>query len=376
MNKDSLINKISSLYLHFPYCIHLCNYCDFYKNKLEDENQIKQFEELLTLQWHEHKRLLSNHKMSFGGLETLYFGGGTPSLWSLSGIDFIKKKLFKDISLANDYEFTLEVDPGTITEKELNKWLELGVNRFSVGVQAYNNKMLEVLDRRHRLNEIESCLKMLQSYDLNFSVDLLIGAPKSSDRNIVTELSSLDDLGASHFSVYILNARANYPLKKYLATDEKIQSEYLSVANFLKSKGYEHYEVSNFAKNQKYSKHNLRYWKYNSVSAVGPNATGLFAFKDRALRFQWKSLSAGYKTEEVLGESLLIEKLYMNLRYHGGLKPSELFSDTSAFEQLFNKWKNAGYLSDKAHVGHIILSSEGYLMCDSLMDDIFKAIDF
>jgi oxygen-independent coproporphyrinogen-3 oxidase len=368
------------MYLHFPFCQHLCNYCDFYKHKLESDNQVKQFEELLDKQFDFQKQFLSDYNHKLGLLKSFYIGGGTPSLWKQRGIDYISKKLQnRELQLDSDCEFTIEVDPDTWTEEEIDGWLSIGVNRFSVGSQAFSDKYIKIMDRTHLLEDVEKTIKYFSDRGLNYSVDLMLGLPNSEERNIVNELRELLKFKPKHISVYILKTRKNYPLNAALPDDERIREEYLEVSKKLVMNGFDHYEVSNFARDGFYSKHNIKYWNYDSVAGLGPNATGLLVENDKALRYQWKSVTVGVEKEELEGSSLLIEKLFLGLRFKNGFNPKTLFkkiNDHKKLDGLFLKWKDLGYLNQESNSDSINLSALGYLMCDSLIDDIFKEIDF
>jgi oxygen-independent coproporphyrinogen-3 oxidase len=371
---------MKSLYIHFPFCRHLCNYCDFYKHKLTSSSQILDFESQLTSQIDLHETFLAENNFELNDLETIYIGGGTPSLWKLGGVKFLEE-FFKNkkIGFSNNIEFTIEVDPDTWTEDEIDAWLGIGVNRFSIGSQAFTSELLQVMDRTHTLADVEKTLKFMSDRQLNFSVDIMLGLPDSEGRDIEDELNRILKYRPNHLSVYILKARKKYPLINKLPDDENIRNEYLSVSEYLVSKGYVHYEVSNFARNDYYSKHNLKYWQYESVGALGSNATGLLVQKDKALRYHWKSLAVGYVTEEITGESLLIEKIFLGLRNFKGLNLKELFSSASSInsiDKLFLNWKKLGYLTKDSSADWFQLNALGYLMCDSILDDIFKEIDF
>lgn len=366
--------EISSLYLHFPYCVHLCNYCDFYKHKLIDSSQITKFEGLLEDSWQAHHQLLKGHGANFIPLETLYLGGGTPSLWGVDGASFFSDNfLNKRIFLNDDCEFTMEVDPGTYTKETIAAWQRLGVNRFSLGVQAFDDHQLKFLDRVHREEDVENSLKYFKSLNVNYSVDILIGAPSEKKRNIKQEIERFLDYDPNHFSVYILQTRKNYPHLKKVPLDEAISEEYLLVVELLESNGFGQYEVSNFSTTGMQSRHNLKYWKYESVAGLGPNATGLIVKnKNEALRYQWKSLSAGHQLEVLNSDEISIEKVYLALRNAMGLEKSYFdHVDTVGFEKVLLKWSKLGYLKDSKEV--IKLTSLGYLMLDSLMDDLFTS---
>lgn len=374
------MQDVRSLYIHFPLCMHLCNYCDFYKRKLTSENQIKEFEDLFEKEWGVHEEFLSENKRQLETLETLYIGGGTPSLWKARGAKYLKDFFkHKNIKFSEKFEFTIEVDPGTCENSDLDVWMESGVNRFSVGLQSYSNSLLELMDRKHKIKDANKLFKYLKSKSANFSVDLMIGLPNGDPRDLVFEIEKLIGFGASHFSVYILKTRKNYLHAKNMPEDERVRSEYLLVAETLKRLGYLHYEVSNFALPGFESKHNQRYWDYHEVAALGPNASGLLVMNDKACRYQWKSQSAGFQTELIEGESLIIEKLFLGLRSSRGINLFEIFTSSHEHETLINlasEWKELGYLEHFSNEGDVQLSTLGFLMCDSVIDDIFKKISF
>ena len=372
------MKTISSLYIHFPFCKHLCNYCDFFKHKLENTNQVDEFETFFSKQLDLHETYLKENGYKLEALETLYIGGGTPSLWGERGAIYLES-LFqnKRLSLKESCEFTVEVDPDAWNESEVLRWQSIGVNRFSIGSQAFSDKYISRMDRTHCLADVIKTVKYFSDRNLNYSVDLMLGLPDSETRDIETELRELLRFEPKHLSVYILKTRANYPLKNNLPVEDFTRDEYLKVSAVLKSFNYKHYEVSNFAREGFESKHNLKYWEYQSVAGLGPNATGLIVNDTAAIRYQWKSISLGVTDEKLVGSSLLIEKLFLGLRFHNGFDFETLFpNENKSFVKLYKKWTESGYLENYSSTHEIYLSALGYLMCDSLIDDVFKEIDF
>ena len=371
------MQQVSSLYIHFPFCRHLCNYCDFYKHKLESFDQVLSFEKRLELQVKEHENFLREKGAELAQLQTLYIGGGTPSLWSSSGAAFLKKEIIDRYSMSSDCEFTIEVDPGTWTPQEVDSWVGVGVNRFSIGIQSYDKNFLSVLDRKHTMQEATELLNFMQQKKFNFSVDLMLGLPYSYNkegikRDVLSEIDKLIEFDPSHFSVYILKTRKNYLHSIDLPSEDYVADEYLKVCSHLDSKMYEQYEVSNFAKNNKKSKHNLKYWNYESVACLGSNATGLIAGKSQAYRYQWKSVGEGLSLEFLEKTPYMIENLYMKLRSSGGLCFSDFSGDNlSSFKKNYATWQARGYI-EREDTERVFLSSLGFLMLDSLMDDIFR----
>lgn len=365
---------ISSIYIHFPFCRHLCNYCDFYKHKLDHKKQVEDFEKKLAEQIDQHDGLLESWSCKLTNLETLYIGGGTPSLWSMGGAAYLKQNILDRYGFERDFEFTIEVDPGTWTSEEIDRWTSLGVNRYSFGIQTYEKEFLKIMDREHTMEEAKELLEFFSSRNYNYSIDLMLGLPLSdiNGRSIEKEIDELLKYNPNHFSVYILKCRKNYKHYDNLPSDDYTSDEYIRTCNYLESHGYEQYEVSNFAKKGFRSRHNLKYWNYESVAGLGPNATGLIAKDSVAYRYQWKSVGSGYSGEEIKNTSLSIEKLYMKLRTAGGLGLDD-FEDSNreGVEKLVGAWQDRGYIKSLEN-NKIHLAAKGYLMLDSLIDDIFN----
>lgn len=363
--------QIDSLYLHFPFCAHLCNYCDFFKRVSQDkEYDYKAFEHYLEKSFSLHQSLMKEHGYSWLPLKTFYIGGGTPSLWGSEGKIFLENFLKQhQLVLESDCEFTLEVNPGAWTEESLSAWRELGANRFSLGVQSLNKDMIHYLDRVHNIFQVHETLEYFNKHQLNFSMDFMLGLPFSGEhkRDVIAELKEALRYNPSHFSVYILTVKDNYSHYKNLPDEDWIAREYLEVSEFLKSKGYIHYEVSNFALPDKESRHNLNYWKSKTVAAFGPSATGFLS--ENRLRYKWKVQNAEYDLEHLTEEEFKLEKLYMGLRSIEGIVLSDYVSDLSKQNELMKKWTELGHIEENGPV--LKLSSKGYLFLDSIMQNIF-----
>lgn len=363
---------IDSLYLHFPFCTHLCNYCDFYKKVPGDKKlDFDSFHKYLNAAFIEHQNLMDLHGYSWRPLKTFYIGGGTPSFWGKEGKIFLDAFLSRSkISLATDCEFTLEVNPGAWTSDGLKAWQDLGVNRFSLGIQTLNPSLLKFLDRSHPYEEINRTLEFFAKDNLNFSMDFMLGLPysDSSQRNVIAELSEALVYRPKHFSVYILTVKENYKYYDQLPNEEWIEKEFLDVANFLKSKNYKHYEVSNFALENKKSRHNLNYWESKTVAALGPSATGFLA--EDLLRYKWKTNSPTFEIEELNLSQAFLEKIYMALRSDIGIDKSAFNQKNDQFSLLLKRWKLSELVTEEK--SRIYLTSKGYLLLDSLMDDLFK----
>ncbi len=366
-----MVNKVESLYIHFPFCRHLCNYCDFYKKIPQSEADLTPFEQSLRGQIRKHREIFgAQHE--WADLQTLYIGGGTPSLWGARGAKFLSQ-LFQEegISLAKEGEFTLEVNPGTWTEEGLEAWMEFGINRFSLGVQALRTDYLKILDRVHSLEDVHDTLRFFNQKKLNFSVDFMLGLPwsETKNRNVIEELEEILAYNPNHLSLYILTAKGAYPLKKELPEDDYLEKEFLKVSERLRAEGFEHYEVSNFAKAGKASEHNLRYWRCESVAALGVSAVGFL--KGKNFRYKWKVDGLNFSPEQLTDEEFFLERVYMGLRISEGIKPSELFNPK--FEEEISKILEGWNQEQLGHGGwrHYTLNSKGFLILDTLLEKLF-----
>jgi oxygen-independent coproporphyrinogen-3 oxidase len=362
------MTQVSSLYLHVPFCKHLCNYCDFYKRKLEPgTKQFEGFHQFLADSMNHHAELLKTNHFTWAPLDTIYLGGGTPSLWGAVGAKIFQGLMPPKLENA---EFTMEIDPGTWTQDMLDAWKNIGLNRISIGTQTLDPVFLKIMDRVHSLEDSFKFLEKMDRENWNYSLDFLLGIPYSQQkhRDIKKELDLLLGYHPKHISLYILNARSKYPLTQQMPDDEYIHDEYIFVSDYLKSKGFHHYEVSNFALPGFEAKHNQKYWRGESVAALGPTGTGFLNFgEDKALRYKWKVTRAETELEYLGKAELELEETYLTLRTSDGWAPREV---TDKHLALFSNWQKAGYVS--AIHPKVQLTSKGFVMLDSLMDDLFR----
>lgn len=360
----------NSLYVHFPFCRHLCNYCDFFKRVPQSQSEVVDFHSLLEFQKKQLDQILFEENVSFGQLKSLYFGGGTPSLWGESGALFWKQFMIKhQIDLDPNCEFTMELNPGSWKKSDLEHWKELGLNRISMGMQSLDQRFIKILDRVHNREDALETLEMLKQSELNFSVDFMLGLPHSKDfrRDIIAELIEVLKYNPSHLSLYILTVKSNYVHQKDIPDEEYIEEEYLTVSSFLKEQGFEHYEVSNFAKPGLRSFHNSQYWKQESTLALGPSATGFL--KEAQLRFKWKE-SDQPDIENLNSEELKLEKIFLQLRTDMGLSEEDFSLESRpTFLKLTRDWQENRQLGEWQN-GRFRLGAKGYLVMDSLLNEL------
>jgi oxygen-independent coproporphyrinogen III oxidase len=331
------------------------------------------FQSELTQSFAIHQHFLEQNDISWEPLETLYLGGGTPSLWGREGAEFLKSFLnANQLVLAENLEMTLEVNPGSWTEEGIKAFQKLGVNRYSLGVQALDSKMLGQLDRVHSLEDVHQTLGFFNKLKLNFSVDFMLGLPviASYQRDIAAELEKIMSYNPPHLSLYILTPKGNYPHTEFLPENEQLEREYLEVSEFLEKRGYLHYEVSNFARPGRESRHNLKYWRSESVAALGPSATGYLA--DSRLRYKWKVSELEFVPEQLSEKEAKLENFYLRLRTFEGVILEEFFTSAELLKiaPIVSKWQRQGWCETRQN--KLILRPSGYIRMDGLLEELFQ----
>ena len=233
------------------------------------------------------------------------------------------------------------------------------MNRFSVGVQSLNHKILKKLDRIHSIEDVHKTLSLLKKIKVNYSVDFMLGLPRFEERNLFKEVDEVMTYEPSHISSYILTVGKNYIHSGELPEEDFIANEYLSFVEYLKKYDFHQYEVSNFTKLGKESRHNLQYWRSESVAAIGPSATGLLVKDDSAVRYKWKTgeNSVAYTTEVLDAATVHFEQVYLAMRCARGLNLLSYFSpkDHSAIIKVCNGWKLKGFVIGGGRVANVVI---------------------
>ncbi len=258
----------SGLYLHIPFCEKKCNYCDFYSSFVT--------EDLLESYTNALKREIKQWGGKFNRpIDTIYLGGGTPSLLAYRLKDVIDA-VKSSFCVTNGCEITLEMNPKGDTEYLLQCAKEAGVNRLSIGVQSGIDEELKMLGRTHTARDAEKTVKKARELGFsNISLDLMIGLPNSSFETLKNSLDFLTHLNPEHISAYILKNEPNTAFAKKelnIPNDDETAEQYLFMCDHLEKKGYSHYEISNFCRENYESRHNLKYWQGIDYLGIGPSA--------------------------------------------------------------------------------------------------------
>lgn len=261
------------IYIHIPFCKRKCSYCDFI-SFCDKDNLIENYIKAL-------KKEIDEFDFSKNIVTTIYIGGGTPSYIKAEYIaeilDLLRKKLVNNKINFEDTEITIEVNPGTVTKEKLETYKKSGVNRLSIGLQSTKNRLLKQIGRIHTYEEFLDTYNLAKEVGFdNINVDLMIALPNQKMEDIKESLEKVVDLNPNHISVYSLIVEERTLISKWLdegkialPSDEEERRMYWYVKDFLELHGYNHYEISNFSKKKKESKHNLNCWNQEEYVGFG-----------------------------------------------------------------------------------------------------------
>ncbi len=271
--KGLLRNPPLSLYVHMPWCVRKCPYCDFNSHTAPDQLPAKQYIQALVADLEQDLPLVWGRPV-----QSVYFGGGTPSLFSAGHIATFLSAARARLDLRPDVEITLEANPGTIERDSFSAYAEAGINRVSLGVQSFDDILLRRIGRIHGLQEIEKSLQSLRSAGIsNFNIDLMFALPGQSPAQSRRDIELAINAAPAHISFYQLTIEPNTAFAAQppqLPDDDMAWDLHQTGLNMLEENAYTQYEISAFAKSEKQSRHNMNYWRYGDFLAVGAGAHG------------------------------------------------------------------------------------------------------
>ncbi len=262
---------MAGIYLHIPFCKQACFYCDFHfstslKRKSEMINAIA-------------SELILRKNDVNQTIETIYFGGGTPSLLTIDELQFLLDTIYQNYNVIDSPEITLEANPDDLSENEIIKLSKTPINRLSIGIQSFFEDDLKAMNRAHNANEAVNCLSVATRYFDNITVDLIYGIPNMSSEKWQQNLQKVFDFGINHISSYALTVEPKTALDsfikngKYPPLDEQLAAQHFDIlVDETNKQGFVHYEISNFGKPNFFSQHNTSYWLGKSYIGVGPSA--------------------------------------------------------------------------------------------------------
>jgi oxygen-independent coproporphyrinogen-3 oxidase len=320
-------SKQAGLYIHIPFCLSKCGYCSFYSIKSLD--LIPEFIDAL-------KKEIKAYSKLFKTFDTIYIGGGTPSLLSILQTDDILTAVNKYFDIDRQAEITIEVNPGDVSLEYFQALRKLGINRLNIGVQSFDDKILQLLGRRHSSKEAIAAIEAARAAGFNnLGIDLIYGVQGLSIKSWKSTLQKAVSFSPKHISCYQLSLCESTPLyKKYSSEGWRLPDEnmelklFLTTSEELENAGYIHYEVSNFARKDKFkSRHNQKYWQHTPYLGLGPAAHSFLENKrwwnKAAVKTYLKEIATGKMpvegSESLSAEQLQLEAMFLGLRTKAGI---------------------------------------------------------
>ena len=294
-----------SLYIHFPWCVRKCPYCDFNSHEANGEHPEQEYLAALRADLEHALPLIWGRK-----IYTVFIGGGTPSLMSAKGLDQLMSDLRSLLPLDADAEITMEANPGTFEIEKFKSYAESGINRLSIGIQSFNAKHLQALGRIHNADEAKRAIEIAQTYFANFNLDVMYALPEQSLEEARNDIQTAMSFKPPHLSLYHLTCEPNTVFAKYpptLPDDDVSSSMQQLIAEQTAAAGYENYEISAFAQKNRRAQHNLNYWEFGDYLGIGAGAHSKISFPHRIVRQARYKQPASYMQQAMAGMAIAEE---------------------------------------------------------------------
>ena len=375
---------MAGIYIHIPFCKQACHYCNFhFATSLRLKNELVA---ALLKEMELQRDYFEKEKV-----ESIYFGGGTPSLLQIDDLSVQLEKIRSLFDVAADAEITLEANPDDICEEKLTGWRETGINRLSIGVQSFFEEDLRWMNRAHDAGQSVAALQSAAGYFNNITVDLIYGTPLLTNERWQQNVDAVIQLKIPHLSCYALTVEPKTPLQKMISlgkmadvSPDKQSEQFLLLMQWMEQAGYEHYEISNFAKPASpegrpgfRSRHNSSYWQRKKYLGLGPSA---HSFNENSR--QWnvsnntayiESINKGiipFEREELTAIQKTNEYIMTSLRTMEGLDLTKVEGElTDKLIKQTKKYVDRGLLLQKN--SWLILTNEGKLLADGIASDLF-----
>lgn len=373
--------KKTAIYIHIPFCDHKCIYCDFYS--LISYENVEIYLEALKKEIKYYSQVFSSNRI----IDTIFFGGGTPSFMTPKYIGEIIQTIDKYFKISDKIEITLETNPGTVNKDKLKELYTTGVNRISIGIQSFNDKELKFLTRIHdKSTAINTALDSAEAGFNNISIDLIFSLPNQLKKVWQKNLETAVSLPIQHISAYSLILERGTILNK-MVLDGKVKMArelhdsnlYKQTMSFLNINGFNQYEVSNFAKEGYECLHNLYYWEYKDYLGFG---TAAHSFIDGKRWWNFSSLKKYISEVEKLGNAVrgkevltqnqkMNEKIMLGLR-STGIDVTELKNYSKEWyidkKNIIDKYCEMGFLQNSKNI--LKCTSNGYMLCDEIIQNL------
>lgn len=359
------------IYIHIPFCKSKCSYCDFLSFVPKSEDEKNRYVDYLIKEIGLYSKLYGKRCV-----DSIYFGGGTPSLIGTKNVNRIMEAIYSGFNVLDHSENTLEINPGTTDEHLYKEIYKTGINRASLGIQTSDDRIIKTLNRTSSFKDFLKAVNELKESGIkNISVDLMLSLPGNTEERELKDAKLISELGINHISAYSLIVHENTPIyediknkKLILPSEDEERKSYHDLSNFLSEIGYERYEISNFAKSGFESRHNKKYWNLDEYLAFGIGASAFIEGERRKnfsnLKYYYEALDRKelpYRVEYVLDLSdKMSEYSFLNIRTKDGIsleKFNERFN--REFFDVFNLEKHCDSGLIKIEKGHVVLTEKG-----------------
>ena len=375
------------LYIHVPFCRSKCQYCDFYSLATKDDSLIDGYLDAVCDHIKEAGELAPGYKV-----DTIFFGGGTPSFFGAEGIAVILTTIRRNFDVDDGAEITVECNPDSVSDRLLRRLRAEGVNRLSLGIQSDDDEMLKKLGRPHTYSQaVMAYQRMRKAGFRNISVDLMYGLPGQDIQDWAETLDNVLRLNPEHVSCYALKVEEGTPfaeLKDVLnLPDDDTQAEmYLTAVDTLKGRGFRQYEISNFCRKGLTSRHNLKYWTGGEYLGFGPGARSDFAGKRYSLKRDLQAYISGIRDggdiiedlQEIPNRERAGEYLMLRLRTSQGIEAREYekmyLLPFAPLEEVMEKRRRL-YHATQTDTGRWVLTPKGFLVSNDIISDLLLAQD-
>lgn len=381
-------NKIPlGIYVHVPFCRSKCEYCDFYSLTTKDDKLMDGYLNAICTHIREAGALAPGYLV-----DTIYFGGGTPSLFGAEGMIAILTTIRRSFDVARTAEITFEANPDSVSDRLLRRLRSEGFNRVSLGIQCDSDEILKRLGRPHNYEQAVNAVKRIRRFGFkNLSLDLMYGLPGQNLSMWKKTLQNVLSLNPEHISCYGLKVEEGTPLYEYrefcnLADDDLQADMYLAAVDILKEHGYRQYEISNFCRKGAVSRHNLKYWTGEEYLGFGPDASSDFAGQRFSIIRDLQGYIQGIReggqvlvdVQEVPNRERAGEFIMMRLRTATGIDPREyekrFLMPFAPLERALVRFKEQG-LAQKTFDGRWHLTTKGFLLSNTIISDLLLIQD-
>ncbi|WP_367670636.1 radical SAM family heme chaperone HemW [Sodalis-like secondary symbiont of Drepanosiphum platanoidis] len=376
------IKKIPlSLYIHIPWCVTKCNYCDFHSYKIKKNDLYDEYCKHILNDLLKDIQLIENRKIN-----SIFIGGGTPSILNPNLIKNLLFKINKLISFKNNIEITIEINPNNFNKEKLIIYKNSGINRISIGVQSFENKKLKLIGRDHKKNNIIDTIKIINNNKIkNFNIDIMYGLPQQTVNQAINDIKKAISLKPSHISWYQLTIEPKtlfYSNPPILPNDTILYNIYEIGNKLLNKSGYIQYEISSYANKNFKCKHNLNYWKFGDYIGIGCGAHGKITKKNGIIlrtlkvRHPKKYMLGKYldKCETVLKKDIPLEYFMNRFRLNEYVLKSDFFYYTQLnlkyIRKMINKAIYMKFIKETSK--YFILKKKGKLFLNSLLQIFIK----